>query len=136
MPSPKEALTAAIERWNAGDLDGYLELYDDRIRLHGYTPEPIGKQEIRGFYEGMFAAFEKPQIELHEVFGEGDALAVRATMTGRHVGELMGVPATGAATALPTITIMHFDGDKVVERYAVADMLGLMVQLGAVPAPA
>ena len=28
-------------RWNAGDLDGYLSLYDEGIRLHGYSPEPI-----------------------------------------------------------------------------------------------
>jgi predicted ester cyclase len=57
-------------------------------------------------------------------------------MTGRHVGEFMGVPATGNDIALPGITILHFDGDRVVERFSQADMLGLMVQMGAIPAPA
>jgi hypothetical protein len=28
-------VSAALERWNAGDLDGYLALYDESIRLHG-----------------------------------------------------------------------------------------------------
>jgi hypothetical protein len=53
MATPQEALDAAVERWNAGDLDGYLDLYDEGIRLHGYSPEPMGKAEVRDFYEGV-----------------------------------------------------------------------------------
>ena len=50
MPAPQEALSAAVESWNAGDLDGYLRLYDEGIRLHGYSPEPMDKAQVRGFY--------------------------------------------------------------------------------------
>jgi hypothetical protein len=32
--------------------------------------------------------------------------------------------------------ILHFRGDRVIERFSQADMLGLLVQVGAVPAPA
>ena len=67
---------------------------------------------------------------------DGAACTIRFTMTGRHVGEFMGVSATGNDIALPGITILHFEGERVVERFSQADMLGLMVQLGAVPAPA
>ena len=42
MPGPRDALSIALRCWNAGDLDGYLRLYDGGIRLHGYFPEPIG----------------------------------------------------------------------------------------------
>jgi predicted ester cyclase len=136
MATPSEALSAAVERWNAGDLDGYLQLYDDGIRLHGYAPEPMGKEEVRAFYQGIFAAFDQPKLEFHEVLWDGDACAIRFTMTGRHVGEFMGVPATGTEIASPGITTLHFEGARVVERFSVADMLGLLVQIGAVPAPA
>jgi len=54
-------------------------------------------------------------------------------MTGRHVGEFMGVPATGNDIALPGITILRFEGDRVVERFSQADVLSLMVQMGASP---
>jgi predicted ester cyclase len=57
-------------------------------------------------------------------------------MTGRHVGEFMGVPATGSLIALPGITILHFRGSRCIERFSQADMLGLLIQIGAVPAPA
>ena len=55
-------------------------------------------------------------------------------MTGTHVGDLMGVPA-GTPIALPGITTMRFGGDRVLERWSQADMLGLLVQVGALPAP-
>jgi predicted ester cyclase len=136
MPTPQDALSAAFERWNAGDLDGYLALYDESIRLHGYSLEPMSKAEVRAFYEGIFSAFDKPKLEFHEVLWDGDACAIRGAMTGRHVGEFMGVPATGTEIAMPLITILHFDGERVIERFSQADMLGLLVQIGAVPAPA
>jgi predicted ester cyclase len=134
--SSQDALEAAHASWNAGDLNGYLELYDDAIRLHGYSLEPMGKPEVRGFYEAIFAAFDSPQLDFHEVLWDGPACTVRFTMTGRHVGEFMGVPATGNDIALPGMTIQRFAGDRVVERFSQADMLGLMVQMGAIPAPA
>ncbi len=62
-------------------------------------------------------------------------LGASLTLTGTHVGEFMGVPSTGRKIALPGITILHFDGDTVIERWVSADMLCLLVQLGAVPAP-
>jgi len=56
MATPQEALTRACERWNAGDLTGYLSLYDEGIVLHGYSPEPMDKSQVRAFYEGIFSA--------------------------------------------------------------------------------
>jgi predicted ester cyclase len=136
MPTPQEALSAAYERWNAGDLDGYLSLYDEGIHLHGYSPEPMSKEQVRGFYEGIFTAFGTPKLAFHELLWDGNVCAIRFTMTGRHVNEFMGVPATGADITLPGITTLHFLGDRVIERFSQADMLGLLVQIGAVPAPA
>jgi predicted ester cyclase len=137
MATPKEALAAAVESWNAGDLDGYLKLYRDDIRLHGYSPEPMSKDDVRGFYEAAFAGFGgPPRLDFHEVLWDGDACAIRFTMSGTHAGEWLGVPATGTKVAVPGMTILHFDGDEVAERFSQADLLGFLVQVGAVPAPA
>ena len=103
-------------RRDAGDLDGYLSLYDEGIALHGYSPEPMNKDQVRGFYQGIFSAFDTPKLEFHEVLWDGDF--------------------SGTAIALPGITILHFRGGRVIERFSQADMLGLLIQVGAVPAPA
>jgi predicted ester cyclase len=135
MSSPQDALSAAREDFNAGNLEHYLRLYDDGIRLHGLAPEPLGKAEVRGFYEQFFAAFADLRLEFDEVLWSGDAATIRFTITGRHVGEYMGVPAGGADVVIPGITVMRFTGDRVSERWTSADLLGLMQQIGAMPAP-
>lgn len=58
MSTNRTAFERAVERWNAGDLDGYLELYDDGLVFHG-TP-PRGKAETAAFYRGLWAAFPTP----------------------------------------------------------------------------
>jgi steroid delta-isomerase-like uncharacterized protein len=130
------ALDQAVGRWNAGDLDGYLELYDAAIRLHGYAPDPMDRAEVARFYAGIFAAFPGCTLTLHETFSDGDRLACRFTLTGRHDGPFLGVPATGRDIALPGITVLHFRDGRCIERWSCADMLGVLVQIGAVPPPA
>ena len=93
---------AARQRWNAGDLPGYLSLYDDAIKLHGYTPEPMTKQAVTGFYQMIWATMAaegkpNPTLTFHEVLTDGDLYSCRFTMAGVHQGPFMGVPATGAS---------------------------------------
>ena len=128
-------LQRALESWNAGNLDGYLELYDESVTLHGYSPSPMDKTAVRGFYEAIFEAFDGPQLVFHEVLSAGNRVCIRFTMTGTHRGEFMGVPATDKAIALDGITVLRFRKDKCVERWSCADMLGLLVQIGAIPPP-
>src|SRR5947207_8776034 len=87
----------AKEAWNAGDLRGYLELYDEGIRLYGSGPEPMDKTAVRAFYETLFSEFDGPRLEFQELFGSGDSLVIRFTLTGVHNGEFLGVRATGKA---------------------------------------
>lgn len=129
------ALTQAIDRWNAGDLDGYLRIYDDEVRIHGFAPQPLDKLAVRGFYEAIFAAFPERRLDLHDVFGVDDRLTARFTLSGKHGGTFLGVRATGTQIALPGITILHFRDGRCVERWTTSDMLGVLVQIGAVPPP-
>lgn len=129
-------LQRAIEAWNAGDLVSYLELYDEAISLHGYSPEPMNKTAVRGFYSIIFAAFPASQLTLDEEIVDGDRVALRFTQTGVHQGEFMGVAPTGKEFSMAGQTVLHFRDGRVIERWSTADMLGLMVQLGALPPPA
>lgn len=131
----------ARQRWNAGDLPGYLSLYDESIKLHGYTPEPMNKAAVTGFYQMIWSTMAaggkpNPSLDFHDVLTDGNQYCCRFTMSGVHTGMFLGVPATGKPYVLPGITIMHFRDGKVIERWSSADMLSVLVQIGAVPPPA
>lgn len=57
-------------------------------------------------------------------------------MSGRHTGEVFGVPATGARIHQQVMTTLRFTGVRCVERWSLADTLGVMAQIGAIPQPA
>jgi steroid delta-isomerase-like uncharacterized protein len=140
MTANMDSLNRAISAWNAGDLDGYLDLYDDSIQLHGYTPQPMDKAAVTGFYRQVCDSLAEkgkpnPRLEVLDTFESGDKVACRFAMSGTHSGDFMGVPKSGADYVLPGITILQFSNGKVVERWSSADMLGLMIQIGAVPMP-
>lgn len=131
----RAALERAVARWNAGDLPGYLELYDPSVVLHGYAGVEPGLEHVRAFYEGFWQAFPGNRLQLEDVFAEGDRVVARFVVRGTHQGELMGMPPTGREVSLPGITILRFAGGRCVERWSQADFLGLLQQLGAVSAP-
>jgi steroid delta-isomerase-like uncharacterized protein len=126
-------LQRAFEAWNSRDLDGYLMLYDDSIKLHGYSPQPMDKASVRGFYQMIHQAFDGPKLTFHDVFSNGNRLAIRFTMTGTHRGEFLGIAPTGRNVAVDGITVLHFKNGRCVERWSSVDMYAWLAQLGAVP---
>jgi predicted ester cyclase len=141
MTALAERVERARQQWNAGDLPGYLQLYAEDLRFHGLEPDPMDKASVAGFYEQFWSAMgaperPNPQMDFHERLVDGDLYGCRFTVSGEHRGDFMGVAATGRPYVLQGMTFLRFRGDQVVERWTSADFLGLMVQLGAVPAPA
>ena len=131
----RAATLRAMERFDAGDLEGYLELYGPSVKLYGYTPEPLDMDGLRSFYRDIVAAFSDLGLESHDEITEGDKVVTRFTLTGRHTGDFMGIPPTGRGFSGDGITILRFENGQCVERWASFDFLGLLVQLGAAEMP-
>jgi hypothetical protein len=140
MAMVERALERAIARWNDGDLERYLELYDERLKLHGYSVEPLSKSDTAKRYAMVWQTLaapgrRSPVLEVKEVFSSGNRLVCRFVMSGLHQGPYAGVPATGRPYEQNGMTIMHFDGELVIERWSLTDRLGVLIQVGAfVPA--
>ncbi len=81
------------------------------------------------------AGFPDVQWTLEDTVAEGDKVAARFTMRGTHTGAFMGVPATGNAFAVTTMGIYRIAGGQIVEEHGLPDMMGIMMQIGAIPAP-
>jgi ketosteroid isomerase-like protein len=75
------------------------------------------------------AAFADLRFEEIEAIGENDRVAVKATMTGRHVGEFQGIP-PAEPFRQRQIHLFRLRDGKIVEHLAQRDDLGLLLQLG------
>jgi steroid delta-isomerase-like uncharacterized protein len=126
---------AHIDRANQGDLHGYLDLYSDDVVFGGVTPEPMDKAGVVAFHEDFYTAFQGGQAEILELVEHDDKLAVRLVIMGRHEQPFMGIPATGNDIQLAITTVLTMRDGKCVERWSTADMLGLLIQIGAVSPP-
>ena len=80
-------------------------------------------------------AFPDYQVTIHDVIVEGDKVVTRKTFAGTQRAEWMGVPASGRQISFGGIDIVRIAGGRVVEHWGEFDMLTLVQQIGAPPAP-
>ena len=73
--------------------------------------------------------------EIEEIFSAGDRVVVRWTGSGKHVGEINGIPATGKSIRVDAITIHRMGDGKIAETWEVWDTLTFLQQIGVVPTP-
>ena len=131
----KAIVRRLIEGFNRGDLDVFDELGAPDLVNHSAPPGIPPTRE--GWKQGaaMFrAAFPDLHIHIEAEIAEGDLVTTRFTGHGTHQGELMGIPATGKEVTVSGINIARIAGGKIMERWEEFDMMGMMVQLGVVPA--
>ncbi|MBI4328288.1 MAG: ester cyclase [Chloroflexi bacterium] len=97
---------------------------------------PSGREGFKQFASMLVGAFPDLQITVEDLIEEGDKVAARVTVRGTHKGLFMGqIAATGKRFEMSGVDIFRIAGGKIVERWNYRDLLGLMQQLGAIPAP-
>ncbi len=129
-------MRSAYERISAGDIDGFGELLAEDFVEHEGTPGlPPTKAGTLDFFRMLLAAFPDMNMIVDDLIVGDDKTVARVTTKATHRGEFMGVPATGNSVEMQLIDIMRFDRTgQVCEHWGVSDMLGLMQQIGVVPA--
>lgn len=121
---------------NTGKLDEADALMaSDYIYRSPGMPEMRGPEGFKQLVSMFRTAFPDLNMVIDDMLADGDKVAFRWTGTGTHQGDLMGIPPTGKRVTTTGLVISRFAGDKVVEDYEIIDTLGMMQQLGVVPAP-
>ncbi len=120
---------------NAEDRSGWIDIHDPAVIAYGLGPQPLDLEGVKQFYSGLWDAFPDLRITIEDMVGEADRVAWRLTVNGTHESEFRGVPATGTEVTFAAQYIFRFRNGKIVERWTNIDRLGVMVQLGAIPAP-
>ena len=84
---------------------------------------------------GMFlTAFPDVHLTVEDMIAEGDKVVARLTVSGTQQGAFLGIPSTSKHATITDIEIFRIANGKAVENWVQADFLGLLQQLGVVPA--
>ena len=133
----KAAVRRYWEGFNAHNLDVWDEVCTSNHINHdpGLPVPDADLQTIKQLIGGLQAAFPDLNSSEEDLISEGDKIVVRRTFRGTHKDEFMGVAASGNKVTFSGIFIDRLTGGKIEEQWVVFDVMGLMQQIGGVPAP-
>jgi len=127
----KAAVRECYEKASDGQFDALHEVVSADYVLH---PEEIrGVEGLTEMVEGYRSALAGLTVTVEHQFTEGDYVATRTTIRGRHEGELMGLPPTGREVEFSALVISRCRDGKIEEEWELADTMGLLQQVGGLP---
>jgi steroid delta-isomerase-like uncharacterized protein len=120
---------------NAGDIDGFgQQLADDYVEHDEIPGRPPTKEGVLQYFRFMLAAFPDMRMDVQDVIASGDKAVARLRVSGTHMGDFAGIPATGNPVSVNNIDIFRFSEDGLAcEHWGVVDQLAMMQQLGVIP---
>jgi predicted ester cyclase len=124
-------MRTAFETLQGGDLDACAELLTENFvaNLPG-LPEPLHGREIWKLgTQAMLGGFPDLRVDIEDIFGAGDKVAVRLRFSGTHEGPFQGVPPTRRRVSFTSIEIYRIEGGEIAEEWVSPDMIGLMQQI-------
>ena len=133
----KAVMHRFYDEWvHAGDEDALEEIVAPDCPLYfGGVFMGTGPEAFKQTRAMMYSAFPGFRWTIDEIIAEGETVAEHLTGRGTHQGEFMGVAPTGNQVEIPAIAMAHIHEGKIAEMRGMLRMLGLMQQIGAVPAP-
>ncbi len=128
-------LHTAYRTLSSGDLDACVDmLTEDFIANLPGVPDPLYGREIwRLGAQGMLDGFPDLEIQVEDMFGVDDKVAVRVRFRGTHRGDFQGIAATDRPVSFRSVEIYRFEGDRIAEEWVAPDMISLMRQISPAP---
>jgi steroid delta-isomerase-like uncharacterized protein len=122
--------------WNRRKLEGVSALFSPShaLRDNNSPGSSVGPEAYRGQVAMYLAAFPDLRITVEDTIAEKDKLVTSWTISGTHKGEFLGIRPTNKKVSVEGITIHYLANGKIIDSYVSWDALGLMRQLGALPA--
>lgn len=136
-PLANETRKERLHNFYDAIANGQVEKLDKIIvkdwKTHDLSPgqEP-GRDGFKKAIPLVHEAISDIDWKIEEMVEEGNTVVVRSTMTAKHVGPLMGVPATNKTFSIKAIDVHKFNKQGMVsETYHVEDWLSYLGQVGA-----
>ncbi len=120
--------------WNQHDVDAAARfLAPDWVGHYGGLGDAHGPEGFTRVATAFLAAFPDMEIQVEGALAAGDTLVRRVRWSATHRGPFLGVPATGRRVTVQETIILRVAEGRIAEEWEMADLLGLLRQLGAVP---
>jgi steroid delta-isomerase-like uncharacterized protein len=95
---------------------------------------PPDREGVKMQFAMFFNALPDLQAIIHDQVADDDKVVTRKTLRGTHRGDLLGIPPTGKIVSIEVIDILRVQDGKITDHWNNVDRLGLMQQLGVIPA--
>ncbi len=124
------------EVWNKGRAEALPEMFADAGIAHGLSDDPANP--LRGpagfvpFHAQFREAFPNIEVVVEDQIAEGDRVATRCSVRGKHTGDSLGLAATQSPVDFTGITITRIKDGKIVEAWNNFDFMKMYRQLGAI----
>jgi steroid delta-isomerase-like uncharacterized protein len=124
---------------NEGNLDVADEIFASDYQHHDpANPDPrpvVGPQGVRDHLTSLRDAFPDLIFDIDDMVADGDQIIVRWTARGTNTGDYFGMPATGKSIEITGMNTWRTRDGQAIEGWVNRDDMGLLQQLGVVPAP-
>jgi steroid delta-isomerase-like uncharacterized protein len=123
----------ALNKGNVGIAD---QLFTPTFVFHfPGSPGPMDREGWKQTSAVFQSAFPNQHTTTDDLVAENDKLAARFTFRGTHQGVFQSIPPTGKSVTMTGMAIWRVVDGKIAEHWVEFDALGLMQQLGVIPAP-
>jgi steroid delta-isomerase-like uncharacterized protein len=95
-----------------------------------------GGQQVAGLaaymemVKAQYAGLDGFRVVLDDAFATDDRVVCRWRISGRHTGELSGIPPTGKAIEFPGMSLWEFEDGKARRGWVLPDIASVMSQVG------
>src|SRR5882724_5051348 len=124
------------EVWNKGRAEAIDEMFAADGIAHGLSDDaenPLrGPADFKPFHETFRGAFPNIEVIVEDMIAEGDKVAARCSVRGKHTGDHLGVAASNAPVEFTGITIVRVKDGKIIEAWNNFDFLKMNKQIGAI----
>ena len=100
----------------------------------GLPFEVRGPQGVAQLHDALLPAFPDMVLPLEDFVAEGDKVLVRLRVQATHTGSFGDMAATGRRIDIGVLDLFKIENGVLVEHWALLDNLGMLKQLGALPA--
>ena len=122
---------------NQHQLERMVDFFEPNFVNHlDHDPgSPLNSiEKAQQMFRQMFTAFPDMRVTIQQQVAEGDTVMTHKVFVGTHLGAFMGAAPSGKLIRFGVIDILRLANGKIVEHMAVQDRLGMLQQLGLLPA--